>query len=143
MEQTERVVVGVDGSPVSMEALAWALRYAEKTGAAVAAVYGWQPPVVYGTAVEAVPGESFTETAERALNESVDAALDGREDLVVERTAALGHPAKVLIEQSKTAGLLVVGSRGQGGIKGTLLGSVSLHCVTNADCPVVVIRAAE
>lgn len=136
----ERVVVGVDGSPISIKALQWALRYAERTGATVAAVHAWQIPTTYGAPVTAIPGENFAATAERALNASVDQELVGRDGLEVERIAELGYPPNILVEQSKTADLLVVGSRGHGGLKGILLGSVSLHCVTHASCPVVVVR---
>jgi nucleotide-binding universal stress UspA family protein len=53
---------------------------------------------------------------------------------------AYGHPSQVLVEKSKTADLLVVGNRGHGAFTGMLVGSVSIHCVTNAVCPVVVVR---
>ena len=52
-----------------------------------------------------------------------------------------GHPAPVLVEASKGADLLVVGSRGHGEFVGMLIGSVSEYCVTNAHCPVLVHRA--
>jgi nucleotide-binding universal stress UspA family protein len=90
-----------------------------------------------------VDGENFAATAERALDETVDRELGGRKDLEVERVAELGYPPKVLVERSKSADLMVVGSRGRGGFAGTLLGSVSLHCVTHAGCPVVVVRAKD
>jgi nucleotide-binding universal stress UspA family protein len=139
-EKHERVVVGVDGSPTSIRALQWALRYAERTGAKIEAVHAWQIPTSYGAPVALLPGEDFAATAERALNRSVDQEVGGRGGIEVERTADMGYPPKVLVEHSKTADLLVVGSRGHGGFSGTLLGSVSLHCVSHAACPVVVVR---
>jgi nucleotide-binding universal stress UspA family protein len=139
----ERVLVGVDGSATSVRALQWAMRYAERTGAKLDAVHAWQIPTTYGTPVEVLPGENFAATAQRVLNETVDRELGGRDDLEVGRIAEMGYPPKLLVEQSKSADLLVVGSRGRGGFKGTLLGSVSLHCVTHAACPVVVVREAD
>ncbi|WP_205323790.1 universal stress protein [Glycomyces sp. YM15] len=141
--KSERVVVGIDGSPASLEALRWAIAYAERTGAEVEALHAWQIPTTYGTPVEVVPGERFAETAERALKGSVAEVLGDRTAPVVVPVAEMGYPPKALVERSKEADLLVVGSRGRGGLAGTLLGSVSLHCVTHAACPVVVIRAAE
>ncbi|HEY1094986.1 MAG TPA: universal stress protein [Glycomyces sp.] len=139
----ERVMVGIDGSPTSVRALQWALQYAERTGAKIEAVHAWQIPTSYGAPVAVLPGENFAATAERALDETVDRELGGRKDLEVERVAELGYPPKVLVERSKSADLMVVGSRGRGGFAGTLLGSVSLHCVTHAGCPVVVVRAND
>lgn len=139
----ERVLVGIDGSPTSVRALQWALQYAERTGAKIEAVHAWQIPTSYGAPVAVLPGENFAATAERALDETVDRELGGRKDLEVERVAELGYPPKVLVERSKSADLMVVGSRGRGGFAGTLLGSVSLHCVTHAGCPVVVVRAND
>jgi nucleotide-binding universal stress UspA family protein len=88
-------------------------------------------------------GESFEATAERALRGSVDGVLDGRTDIEVTPVVEMGYPPKGLVEHSKTADLLVVGSRGRGGLAGTLLGSVSLHCVSLSGCPVVVIRTEK
>jgi nucleotide-binding universal stress UspA family protein len=139
----EKVVVGVDGSPTSLRALRWALEYAERTGAAIEALHAWQIPTTYGAPVAVLPGENFAATAERALNGSVDQELGDRDDLHVERVAEMGYPPKVLVEHAKAADLLVVGSRGRGGFTGTLLGSVSLHCVTHAACPVVVVRVDD
>ncbi|RRS01551.1 universal stress protein [Glycomyces terrestris] len=142
-DERERVVVGVDGSAASIRALRWAMRYAERTGASIDAVHVWQVPTAYGSPVEPVPGEDFAETGQRALNGTVDQELGDRKDLEIRRIAQGGHPAEVLVERSKEADLLVVGSRGQGGLKGALIGSVSQRCVTHAACPVVVIRAED
>ncbi len=58
----------------------------------------------------------------------------------VQTDVAYGHPSQVLVEESQHADLLVVGNRGHGSFNGMLVGSVSIHCVTNAACPVVVVR---
>lgn len=137
----ERVVVGIDGSSPSLQALRWAIRYAERTGAGVVALHAWWIPTTYGVPVGLLPGETFAETAERALRGSLDEVLEGRTDLEIEAVAEMGYPPKVLVEHAEGADLLVVGSRGRGSLAGSLLGSVSLHCVSRAACPVVVVRA--
>ncbi|RRS01428.1 universal stress protein [Glycomyces terrestris] len=142
-QKQERVLVGIDGSPASTKALRWAIRYAERTGAAIDAVHVWQVPTIYGTPIEQVPGENFAEAGQRALDGTVDQELGGRTDLEVRRVCPGGYTPKVLVELSRDADLLVVGSRGQGGLKGTLLGSVSLRCVTHAACPVVIVRTED
>lgn len=60
--------------------------------------------------------------------------------VVLEYKIIEGHPAPVLVAESREADLLVVGSRGHGEFIGMLIGSTSEHCVTNASCPVVVFR---
>ena len=143
----EFVVVGVDGSAESVRALGWAVRYAAATGARVQAVLAWhypdaagQPPV--GVAPEAVRHQ--TESREGAiLNEAIAKAHGGEPGPEVETRLGYGHPAQVLIEASKEADLLVVGSHGHGAFTGMLLGSVSIHCVTGAFCPVVVVRGSD
>ena len=139
----ELVVVGVDGSAASVAAIAWAARYASASGARVRALLAWHYPGVVGEPpVEKVPAEvrSQTEAQEQAnLDEAVAKALPGQ-PAGVETSLGYGHAAEVLIEASKEADLLVVGSHGHRAWAGMLLGSVSLHCVTGASCPVVVVR---
>ena len=142
----EHVVVGVDGSPESVAALAWAARYASATGARVQALLAWHyPGVVGGPPVEKAPESvhAQTEAQERAtLDEAIAKAVPGKEP-AVEASLGYGPPSQVLIDASKDADLLVVGSRGHGAWHGMLVGSVSIHCVTGAHCPVLVIRAGE
>jgi nucleotide-binding universal stress UspA family protein len=138
--EPERIVVAIDGSAASLDALRWAIDHADRLGAVVEALHVWQIPNEYGVPIPRVPGENFEGTAKRALQGSVDEVLAGRTDAPVEAVTLQGYPPKILVERSKTADLLVVGSRGRGALAGTLLGSVSLHCVTHAECPVVVIR---
>ncbi len=140
----ELVVVGVDGSAESVRALAWAARYATASNARVQALLAWHYPGAAGSpptgvAPEAIRGET-DEQMQETLSAAVAAACPGQDPATIERATAYGHPAEALIEASKEADLLVVGSHGHGAFTGMLLGSVSIHCVTGAFCPVVVVR---
>jgi nucleotide-binding universal stress UspA family protein len=141
------VVVGVDGSADSVAALAWAARYAAATGARVRAILAWHyPGVIGGPPIEVAPDSVHHQTEEQereTLGEAVAKVYGGPAPAGVEATLGYGHPAQVLIEASKEADLLVVGSRGHREFAGMLVGSVSLHCVSGAACPVVVIRGAH
>jgi nucleotide-binding universal stress UspA family protein len=145
MAGINRIVVGVDGSDSSRKALRWAYDEAAHHGASITAVAAWHPPALpmtppYGSA----PPEGYvTQPKQDALDllERFVADLDVREPAVDVRTSVEeGNPAKVLIDRSNEADLVVLGSRGHGGFKGMLLGSVSQHLVAHAECPVVVVR---
>ena len=139
----QRVVVGVDGSAESVAALGWAARYAQKAGATVWAVLAWHyPGAVGGPPMEISPLRHETEQQMRdRLNEAVAQVYPGPAQGDVQTKVSYGHPAEVLIDESRDADLLVVGHRGHGGFPGTHIGSVSLHCVNAALCPVTVVRA--
>jgi nucleotide-binding universal stress UspA family protein len=143
-EGSEVIVVGVDGSPASAVALAWAARYAKATGAAIRAVRAWHYPAAAGPApIGVAPAAVSAEVAEsqqKELDQAVTATLGDNPAITVESKVAYGHPAQVLVDESANADLLVVGSRGHGGFTGMLLGSVSMHCVHSAHCPVTVVR---
>jgi len=145
MAEIKRIVVGVDGSDSSREALRWAYDEAAHHSASIIAVSTWHPPAMpmtppYGS----LPPEGYSsQPRQEALDllERFVSDLDVRDPAVDVSTAVEeGNPAEVLIERSKEADLVVVGSRGHGGFKGMLLGSVSQHLVAHADCPVVVVR---
>jgi len=142
----ECVVVGVDGSPASALAMAWAARYAKAMGATVRAVLAWHYPAQVGSAPVGVAPAVVTAKVEQASRAELDkavAATFGDPPVVeVERKVVYGHPSQVLIDESKDADLLVVGSRGHGGFTGMMLGSVSTHCVIHAACPVTVVRGS-
>jgi nucleotide-binding universal stress UspA family protein len=145
MSEIKVIVVGVDGSKSSRAALHWAYDEAAHHGASLTAISTWHPPALpmtppYGT----VAPEGYASQPKRDaldLLQKLIADLEAREPLVDVRTAIEeGNPAEVLIERSKEADLMVVGSRGHGGFSGMLLGSVSQHLVAHASCPVVVVR---
>ena len=134
-----RIVVGVDGSEASLDALRWASAQAKLTGARLEAVISWVIPASYGVAFGGEDAIDWKDNASRALEEALATAL-GDEAAQVERRIEQGHPSYVLVEASKNADLVVVGSRGHGGFAGLVLGSVSTYVVSHSECPVTVTR---
>ncbi len=137
-----RIVAAVDGSASSLEALRWAIRQAELTGAVVDAVIAWQyPAAATGFGWSGVADDSdYAEIAAKTVAEAISQAVDPGSDVRVRPVVVQGYPAQVLVDVAADADLVVVGSRGHGGFAGALLGSVSQHCAHHAPCPVVVIR---
>jgi nucleotide-binding universal stress UspA family protein len=138
------VVVGVDGSEESVAALRWAARYAAAAGASVRAILAWHYPTAASVPpVGLAPPSVSSEVGQRitaALAEAVAKAAPDASAEPIESEIRYGHPAQVLIEESRHADLLVVGRSGHGAFVGMLVGSVSQHCVAAAECPVVVVR---
>ena len=137
---TPRIVVGIDGSPMSASALAWAVRQAELIGSTLEVITTWEWPMNYGWAFPFPSDYDPAEDARKMLTRVLSPLSAEHPDLDIQWTVMEGHPAPVLVEASKGADLLVVGSRGHGEFAGMLIGSVSEHCVTNAHCPVLVHR---
>jgi nucleotide-binding universal stress UspA family protein len=136
------VVVGVDGSPESVAALKWAAAYGAATGARLRAVMAWHYPAAVGTAPAGVAPAAISAEVRQQMTETLAKAVaEAATDAEIEQEIGYGHPAQVLIDQSADADLLVVGNRGHGAFTGMMVGSVSIHCVTHAHCPVVVVRA--
>jgi nucleotide-binding universal stress UspA family protein len=137
----ETIVVGVDGSDASADALRWALREARLRGARVRVVHVWSYPEVstYHEAAHLlrVP---FAEEAAAMLDRVVDEAGSDADGVEIEKSVVEGQPAPALVEAARDASMLVVGSRGLGGFSGLLLGSVSQQCAHHATCALVVIR---
>jgi nucleotide-binding universal stress UspA family protein len=135
-----RIVAGIDGSPSSLEALAWAARQAEMTGVTLEVVIAWEWPTTYGWVPILPPGYDPADEARKVLDPALASVASSHPSLKVTERVVEGHPAPVLIEASRGADLLVVGNRGHGEFAGMLLGSVSEHCAGSAHCPVVVYR---
>ncbi|MBV9212147.1 MAG: universal stress protein [Actinobacteria bacterium] len=137
-----KIVVGVDGSDHSRAALAFAAEEARAHQARLQAVSAWHVATAALSGPVAPPlaemQSALEEAARTALAESID-GLEGGDQLEIESTVREGHPAEVLIELGQDADLLVVGTRGLGGFRGVLLGSVSQHCAQHAPCPTVVV----
>jgi nucleotide-binding universal stress UspA family protein len=132
-----RIVVGVDGSPSSLQALRWAVGQSALTGETVQAVVAWHFPNLYGYPM--TDGEDWAMDAQQALTTALDTVL-GNDKSKVSSTVVQGYPAKVLLDAAAGADLLVVGNRGHSEFTEMLLGSVSQNVVTHATCPVLVIR---
>jgi len=137
--QEHRIVVGVDGSVSSKAALRWAIRQAKLTGASVDAVTAWRYPPGYGWTPVASELD-FESDAKRALTEALGEVSGLDPEVPVRPLVAEGNTAEVLLRAAKGADLLVIGSRGHGGLTSALIGSVSLNCVLHAHCPVLVLH---
>lgn len=143
MNADQRIVVGVDGSDFSTTALRLAGRLARSLDAPLAVV------TCLGTSdlflASHLPEESspttteLEETAKRLIDESLNRAFGGDVPEGLTRTVKFGPPAKVLVEESRDAQLLVVGRRGRGGFLAQIMGSVSGACAAHAHCPVLVV----
>ena len=134
-----RIVVGVDGSACGHEALTWAIAEAAARQQPLVALAAWS--------WLDQPGKFDPDYSEKDVTAMAEAAVDralgevrGGSDVDIEIRPVNDLPAHALIEASSEASLLVVGSRGLGGFRGLLLGSVSNNAVHHAHCPVVVVR---
>lgn len=131
-----RVVVGIDGSHGAGHALKAAARAAEVLGVPLVAFTVWSSPALVGLDLD----EELNAAARRLQDEAVRAAFGGTEPPTLRRTVREGNPARVLIQESQGASLLVVGRRGNGGFTGLELGSVGIACAARAPCPVLVVK---
>jgi nucleotide-binding universal stress UspA family protein len=134
-----RIVVGVDGSKPSKLALSWAVRFSAATGASIDAVTSWHFPVNFGWGYVPDAWDPIAD-ATKCLTDSVDEVFGAERPTRLRLLVREGLPAKVLLDESKGATMLIVGSRGHGGFSGLLLGSVSANCAEHATCPVLVIH---
>ncbi len=137
------VVVGIDGSDESVAALSWAGRYAAATGATLRAVRAWHYPTAAGMPPEGKAPRQVTAEVEQNMRDELGNAIAKAavpSSVQVETEIAYGHPVQVLLDESRNASLLAVGHRGHGGFPELLTGSVAIHCVSHAACPVVVVR---
>lgn len=140
--RVERVVVGVDGSPASKNALEFGVEEAAVRGARLRVVCAWHlPPELFagGWAPAGDMLDSFRQGAEANVREAVEVATRLQPSLECEGVAIEGQPAEVLLQEATEASLVVVGNRGRGGFSSLLLGSVSHQVVHHSRCPVIVI----
>jgi nucleotide-binding universal stress UspA family protein len=149
--ERERIVVGVDGSSGSQDALRWALAEACRRTADVAIVYCWSPPYLAmssGYAVAYMSTEDVSAEAHVHLEQAMAACRDEiaaseAAGLTVSTTVLEGDAGWSLVSEAKEAALLVVGRRGHAGLSHFVLGSVSRYVTTHAHCPVVVVPETD
>jgi nucleotide-binding universal stress UspA family protein len=143
------IVVGVDHSAGAKAALRFALEEARLRQAKLRVVHAWQLGFIGATGLEgalpAVGGEldEFRRSAAAELDAIVADAAAGADGVEIEKRIDQGAAAAVLIDESRHADVLVVGSRGHGGFASLLLGSVSQQCAHHAACPVVIVHARD
>lgn len=140
------IVAGYDGSPGGRAALVYALEDAARRGGRVRVVWAFPRPEywaeAYGLSMQVELPDLVTRLEARA-REAVDEIVEQDPrlaDVPVEVRAVCGGPGRVLVDAATEATELVVGHRGLGGVASALVGSVGLHCVLHAACPVTVTR---
>jgi nucleotide-binding universal stress UspA family protein len=140
----KNIVVGVDGSQGSIEALRWAVAEANLHGAKLRAITAWEFPYLYPEGAALLPLDQYESETRARLDKIInDTVADPATRAQIERTTISGNPSSILEIESKTCDLVVVGARGHGGFVGLLLGSVSDQIVKHAHCPVVVVRTEK
>jgi nucleotide-binding universal stress UspA family protein len=137
------IIVGVDGSDAAKNALEFAIEEARLRKASLHVTYAYP---VMERAVSGSTGRDYYEQVEvdaKAFIQSLMNSAPSTEGVDVQWLGVPGNPAEVLIEASREATILVVGSRGVGGFMGLLMGSVSNQCVHHSYCPVLVVRESH
>lgn len=137
------VVVAVDGSPASNNAVRWAANTAMKRGVPLRLASSYTMPQFLYAEGMVPPQELFDDLQRETLHKIDEAraiALEVAPDLMIGHAVAEGSPIDMLLEMSRESGMIVMGSRGLGGLSGMVLGSVSGAVVSHASCPVVVVR---
>lgn len=139
------VVVGVDGSALSANAISFAFEQASSRGVGLTVVHAWWLEYVEGAAaaVWTVDWQQFAEEEQVLVAESLAGWQDKYPDVEVHRHSVRGLPVDALVRQSESACLVVVGTRGRGGFKGLLLGSVSQGVMHRAQCPVAIVHPPQ
>lgn len=133
------VAVGVDGSACAALALGFAVEQAVQRGVPLRVTRAWSPPAPRLRAYDF--DEAVISAAEQAwVDDLLTEWRQKHPELVMTTEIVAGDPTHAMIETSRTAQLVVVGSRGRGGFRGLLLGSVSQHLIHHGGCPVAVVR---
>lgn len=134
-----RILVGVDGSDTSIDALRRGARIATALDVPLEAITTWEFPVMLD-GYYPIDNWSPENDTQQILSTAINQAFGDAPPANLTRTTLQGSPARVLIDESEHASMLVLGSRGHGGFAGLLLGSVSAACAEHAHCPVLIMH---
>lgn len=143
MSVEDIVVVAVDGSDASKQAVRWAANTANKRGIPLRLASSYTMPQFLYAEGMVPPQELFDDLQAESLEKIDEARAIAHEvapDIKIGHTIAEGSPIDMLLEMSKSSTMIVMGSRGLGGLSGMVMGSVSGAVVSHASCPVVVVR---
>ncbi|KKW64708.1 universal stress protein [Mycolicibacterium elephantis] len=132
------VLLGIDGSPASEGATALAFDEASRRGVELVALHAWSDNRVFP--IVGVDWQKYEEEGHKVLAERLAGWQEQYPDVRVRRRLVCDQPARWLLDESNQAQLVVVGSRGRGGFKGMLLGSVATKVAQGAKVPVIVVR---
>ena len=135
----QKFVVGIDGSDGSAKALDWAIAEAVRSPASLELVTAWMFPMALGYVFAKTPTE-VRQQVQQISDMSVAHVASVAPDIVVSTTLREAEAGPALVELSTGADLLVVGSRGHGGLHELLLGSVGTYCARHSHCPIVIVR---
>ena len=141
MNTVRKIVVGIDGSQSSINALAWALSEAKRHSAAVHVVHVWSLPVIadpMGVAIIS-PVKEFQSAAQGVMKHALETVTSLVGDTTVTSTVEHGSASQHLLDAASTADMVVVGRRGHGGFLGLLIGSVAEQIAHHAKCPAVIV----
>ena len=138
-----RIVVGVDGSAASDQALLWAAEAALRSEAELVLVHGWVYPYLGSRTTVSEPRDEMRLDAMRVLEASALKTRDLAPAVACHSIITEEGPAKAILDAAIDADLIVVGSRGHGGFAALLLGSVSRTVLQHAECPVAIIRPSR
>jgi nucleotide-binding universal stress UspA family protein len=136
------IVVGIDGSSSALDAARWAAREAARRNAPVYLVsaFGWSGHRHLGDPGLGHYRETLLQDTWKTVSAAADAARHVAEGVEISELTLDGYPVPLLLTESRTAGLLVIGDRGLGGFTSLLIGSVAIRLASQAECPVVVVR---
>jgi nucleotide-binding universal stress UspA family protein len=139
------IVVGIDGSSSALDAARWAAHEAARRSAPVYLVsaFGWSGHRHLGDPGLGHYRETLLQDTWKTVSAAADAARHVAEGVEISELTLDGYPVPLLITESRTAGLLVIGDRGLGGFTSLLIGSVAIRLASQAECPVVVVRGEQ
>jgi nucleotide-binding universal stress UspA family protein len=141
MAASKMIIVGVDGSEGSRQALNWAISEAKLRECAIEIVHAWNfnPPMDPIGGFILIPDKDLQESAQLVVNNMLNSVSETASSIAISTLVKRGSASQILMDRASTAELLVVGRRGRGGFIGLLIGSTAAQVSHHAQCPVVIV----